>query len=178
MLWLMAGWRTEPQVCCWQKELHVFPLSSHLFMPRGALVNTSVTCLPFLWSLRLVSLVLHFPGEHLVRPWLPDLVRVLGSTVQDGVCPMWAVSIQLSSSDKELGRDSEREKSANWWEERDDRGKDSLPKRSYAQPGIFIWADWGSLFPTSLFPLAGPLHSLWAAFDWWSVFGGCSHFSC
>lgn len=74
ILWLIAGWRTGPQVSYWQE--HVFPMSSHLFISQRALRTHGSSA----------SIFLVFrgglPGTAFPESFLLDLASWLGEVVK------------------------------------------------------------------------------------------------
>lgn len=174
ILWLIAGWRTEPQVSYWQKE-HVLPVSSHLFIPQRALADTWVTCVHFLWSSELAFLAPHPPRELLVRLWHPDLMRCFRNTAQDGGEPqMNCLSPTLFSCGRTRDGQGERERGQLW------RLRPGLLARKELPVPNQRLSSW----------LIGDLHFLPVSFHWlsphtasWALFWsvkcvGGAHLSC
>ena len=158
ILWLIAGWRTGPQVSYWQKE-HVFPMSSYLFISQRALADTWVICLCF-------SLVFRgsLPGTAFPESFLLDLASWLGEVARKHSSG-WSESnvrcLYPTLYPQEITRDGKRERN----------GKGGTTEAAHQKElyklEIFIPADWGSLFPPSLFPLPGSIFSLLDAI--WSI---------
>lgn len=157
ILWLIAGWRTGPQVFYWQE--HVFPMSSHLFISQRALADTWVICLYF-------SLVFRsgLPGTAFPESFLLDLASWLGEVVrkdssgwsESNVCCLCPTLYPCKRT-----RDGKRERNGKAG------ATEAAHQKELYKLEIFIPADWGSLFPPSLFPLPGSIFGLLDAI--WSI---------